>query len=86
VAIARHDLGRDRLRLQAETSQDLLFDAGIEVRRRPDRAGDLPEPDLFVGAGEAMRLALRFRKPPENLESERRAGAIRPAPNPPRSG
>ena len=48
VAVARDDLGRDRLRLQAHGLGDMRFDARIDLREGADRAGNRAGRDLLA--------------------------------------
>ena len=54
VAVARDDLGRDRLDDEAEFRGDVFLDARIDVGEGPDGAGDGAGGDLEAGHGEAF--------------------------------
>ena len=57
VAVARDDLGRDRLDRQAHRLGDMRLDARIDMREGADRAGDGAGGDLLARALRAARLA-----------------------------
>ena len=52
VAVARDDLGRDRLDREAHRLGDMLFDARIDVGEGADRAGDGAGRDLLARGDE----------------------------------
>ena len=71
VPVARDDLGRERLAVQAELGHDLGFDRGIEVRVRPDRAGELAEADLLARRGQPRPVARHLEVPADELQPQR---------------
>ena len=60
VAVARNDLGRDRLGLQAHFRRDMFFDARIDIGESADRAGNGAGGDFFAGGDEAGAAAGEF--------------------------
>ncbi|MND53340.1 hypothetical protein D3C80_443750 [compost metagenome] len=60
VAIARNDLGGDRLRLQAQGCCDMFLDARVDVGEGADGAGDGAGGDLFAGFEKACLVAVHF--------------------------
>ena len=48
VAVARNDLGRDRLRLEAHFLGDMLFDARVDIGEGADRAGNGASGDFLA--------------------------------------
>ena len=72
MAVALHDLGADRIRVEAERAEDLGLDVGAEMAVRPDRARDLARRDLVDGGRQPDPPALELERPAGQLEPERR--------------
>src|SRR5262249_21127078 len=82
VTITRHDLGRDRLRLKAETRKYLRLDIRANVAVGSDRAAQLSRRDLGGRRTGALEGARQLGCPARGLETEGdRLGvsAVRPA-------
>ena len=70
MPVPRNDLGRHGLGAQTEATKDAFLDRGSEMRRRPDRARELPETDPLARILKTPGLPIGFGVPPQNLESE----------------
>src|SRR5439155_129488 len=70
VAVARHDLGRDRLRPKPEPPQDGGLDRGLVVGEGADRARELAVGDRGARRGESAPPAPELRVPARALEAE----------------
>ncbi len=60
MAVARDDLGRDRLRRQAQLGGDVGLDGGVDGGEGADGARDGAGGDLGAGGGEAPAVALEL--------------------------
>src|SRR5215831_14680141 len=72
VAVAWDHLRRNRLGLEAELLRDMRFDARIDIREGPDRAGNSAGRDLLTRRGEAGAVAREFGVVAGELQSELR--------------
>jgi hypothetical protein len=70
VAIARDDLGRDRLDREAELLGDMRFDARIDIGEGADRARDRAGGDVGAGGDQALAVALELGIGLGELEAE----------------
>ncbi len=71
VPVARHDLGRDRLRRQPHLRGDVLLDARVDIGERANRAGDLAGGDLGARGDEARPVAGELGVMTGELDAER---------------
>jgi hypothetical protein len=72
VAVARHDLGRDRLGRQPEPRQHARLVSRAERRVGPDRAGDRARRGLRERALQPLGVAMGLEGEAGELEAERR--------------
>ena len=70
VAVALDHLRRHRRGLEAEPLADARLDRRIEVRERPDGAGNLADRDDVAGAQHAIEVALQLGVPERQLQAE----------------
>ncbi len=70
VAVARHDLGRDRLRTKAEPPQDGGLDRGLDVGEGADGARELAVGDRGPRHAEPAPAARQLGVPARALEAE----------------
>ena len=71
MAVARNDLGRDRLDRQTHLLGDMGFDARIDLRKGADRAGDRAGRNFLARRDEALFGAGKFGIGDGELEPER---------------
>src|SRR5580658_11288420 len=72
VAVARDDLGRDRLRRQAELLRDMLFDRRRDIGEGADGAGDGASRDVAARLLQPVPRALELRVVAGELQAEGR--------------
>ena len=70
VAVALHDLGCYRNRLEAKLGADGLLVLRLEMAECADGAGELADTKVFGGGVEAREVALHLGVPEEELEAE----------------
>ena len=72
VAVPRHDLGGDRLRLQVQLLRHIGFDPRVDMGEGAHRAGDGAGRDFLAGADHALPGAGELRIGHRQLQAERR--------------
>ena len=70
MAIAADDLGRRRVRLQAQSVEHVLLDLGADVGVGADRAGDAAHADHLARSRQPLGVALELGQPAGGLEAE----------------
>ena len=72
MPVARDDLGRDRLGLEAELFRDIGFDPRVDIGEGADRAGNLAGRDLLARGDEALAVAGELGVMAGELQPKRR--------------
>src|SRR5580698_3952397 len=72
MAVARNDLTRNRLDLQAQRMRDVRFDLRGDVGERPDRAGYGADRDFLACSNETRARTSKLRVITCELETESR--------------
>src|SRR5581483_5958913 len=70
MAVALNYLRRNCGSLQAQPRTHLLLEFWGKVRENADRSREFSDPHIFGGSRESCNIALRFRIPVGNLESQ----------------
>src|SRR5262249_381657 len=78
MAVARDDLSRERIGLEPQPLARTPLDVGLDLRVRPDGAGQLADTVRFQRAQHPRAPAVELERPASELPAERRRLGVDP--------